>query len=528
MTSNDQGHGGGPQRQSQQPGDFGTSIDARLARFFSKLPSSNPGNDQAYSEVEIQQICNHLRQVNNTWSSVPRIYIVLRLIGQVPLLDTFLNDGLADVSLPFSMATLPNVLSPSVKAEFINAQALVMTNMLDLEKGENGKHLFFKEGEEPPYETLGILGSGGYGQVDKVWSKLSHKEFARKRIRRIKRMKEMVKSYENEARILKSVKHHHIVELVMSPVADCNLAEFFLLAHGSTDKKSLLRSYFGCLARALEYLHNKRVRHKDIKPQNILVRQDRVLFTDFGISLDWSDLAQSTTTGETVKSPKYCAPEVSASEPWNSSSDIWSLGCVFLEMISVLKGETIDTMKTFFEAHGSTSPLYRLNPEATSLWMASLTSKKGPEYENRPLSMISNMLQPNQKIRPTASTVAEMFTFGEPGVTFCGICCQVVGNPTDDLSESTDLDSDGEDKYKGWKTGSRLGDDELLREKDPYKILGVPRDATREVIRSAHRKLIRQSHPDRVRDESHRTHQQDEFQLVQEASDRRRTTTAIR
>jgi serine/threonine protein kinase len=77
----------------------------------------------------------------------------------------------------------------------------------------------------------------------------------------------------------------------MTPVADCNLAEFYHSVPTSQDKLSLLRSFFGCLATTLTYLHDSQVRHKDIKPQNIPVYKSKVLLTDFGISRDFSDLS---------------------------------------------------------------------------------------------------------------------------------------------------------------------------------------------------------------------------------------------
>ena len=87
----------------------------------------------------------------------------------------------------------------------------------------------------------------------------------------------------------------------MSPVADCNLATYYSLAAGSPDKLSLLKAFFGCLANALQYLHASQIRHRDIKPQNILVHGTRVLFADFGIALDWVDLGRSTTTEDSGK-----------------------------------------------------------------------------------------------------------------------------------------------------------------------------------------------------------------------------------
>jgi serine/threonine protein kinase len=58
----------------------------------------------------------------------------------------------------------------------------------------------------------------------------------------------------------------------MDPVADCNL-KVLLNAHPlSSDTRSLVRTFYGCLASAVLYLHENKLRHKDIKPEvgNIL------------------------------------------------------------------------------------------------------------------------------------------------------------------------------------------------------------------------------------------------------------------
>jgi serine/threonine protein kinase len=70
----------------------------------------------------------------------------------------------------------------------------------------------------------------------------------------------------------------------MTPVADHDLSVFYQFV--ATEKTPLLRSFFGCLAGALDFLHKDKIRHRDIKPQNILVKGSHVYLTDFGISLD--------------------------------------------------------------------------------------------------------------------------------------------------------------------------------------------------------------------------------------------------
>lgn len=52
----------------------------------------------------------------------------------------------------------------------------------------------------------------------------------------------------------------------MSPLADCNLQVFLGKDHLSAADLSFLRTFYGCLASTLRYLHENRVRHKDIKP----------------------------------------------------------------------------------------------------------------------------------------------------------------------------------------------------------------------------------------------------------------------
>lgn len=124
------------------------------------------------------------------------------------------------------------------------------------------------------------------------------------------------------------------VGLLMSPVADCDLKAFLKRDPFPIDDLHLLRGFFGCLCSAVLYLHNSKCRHKDLKPENILVYTNNVLITDFGTARDWSEQSRSTTTGRSgAYTPGYAAPEVVDEEPRSSSADIWSLGCVYLDMM---------------------------------------------------------------------------------------------------------------------------------------------------------------------------------------------------
>ena len=156
---------------------------------------------------------------------------------------------------------------------------------------------------------------------------------------------------------------------MMVPVADHDLWAFYQLI--TTENTPLLRSFFGCLAGAVDYLHQVKIRHRDIKPQNILVKGLHVYLTDFGISLDWENLSRSTTTNETAKSPLYCAPEVARGEKRNTSADIWSLGCVFVEMLTLIKGRTVDELQAYFKkSHENVR--FNENLSSTQEWIQQL------------------------------------------------------------------------------------------------------------------------------------------------------------
>jgi serine/threonine protein kinase len=232
---------------------------------------------------------------------------------------------------------------------------------------EEGKHYDDIDDAHLPYTLIRILGSGSYGVVSEVNDSNTNRIYAHKVCvpprRDRNQMREMFK---NEIASMKSLtQHRHIIHLVasytttssfgmiMTPVADGGdlysfLGDFIDYCNNPNGKNSriedmtaTLKRAFGCLADGLSFMHCKRIRHKDIKTGNILVHRGTVIYTDFGFSVDSSLDDNSKSIGPALKTPRYAAPEVIDGKTRDSSSDIFSLGCVYIEVLSALCPEVV-------------------------------------------------------------------------------------------------------------------------------------------------------------------------------------------
>lgn len=176
---------------------------------------------RVFTDIDCQIISNILQKSGKaSWSVAPRIYIILRKLGQLQLLDAFLDQGISDLWLPFTTASLPQCLSLAYHNEFLKLQPLVLTKALDLENG-NRRHAHFTRDDPFPFESKGTLGQGGFGFVDRISSPLSGREFARKRFRRARDLRKAeLQSFMNELKILKRLHHNHCVELVSDTLFD--------------------------------------------------------------------------------------------------------------------------------------------------------------------------------------------------------------------------------------------------------------------------------------------------------------------
>ncbi len=100
-----------------------------------------------------------------------------------------------------------------------------------------------------------------------------------------------------------------------------------------------VRHWFMQVAGALEHAHLKKIVHRDIKPDNIIISSDQenathATLVDFGIALSADDAKSLTKEGYIIGTPAYMSPEQARGEDLDGRSDLYSLGITLYETLS--------------------------------------------------------------------------------------------------------------------------------------------------------------------------------------------------
>ncbi|KAI9472876.1 kinase-like domain-containing protein [Zychaea mexicana] len=192
------------------------------------------------------------------------------------------------------------------------------------------------------FTLLRSVGKGAFGKVRVIQHKGTKKLYALKYINKAKCIQmRAVENIISERRILEQVSHGLIVNLRYAFQDDDNLFMILDLMLGGDLRfhldrlgvmpESYVQFYAAEVALSLRHLHNNKVIHRDIKPDNILLDdQGHAHLTDFNIAVQFSGSKPLTSIAGSMA---YMAPEVLAKRGYGSSVDWWSLGVVCFELM---------------------------------------------------------------------------------------------------------------------------------------------------------------------------------------------------
>lgn len=193
------------------------------------------------------------------------------------------------------------------------------------------------------FEILGKLGQGSFGIVYKVKRKIDNNKYVLKQINISKMNTRMKDEALNEVKVLSKLEHPNIVKyydsfiekqflnIIMEFCEGGDLSQFLKSQLGRPLKEEKLWKFIIQMCQGLEYIHKKKILHRDIKTMNIFISKDeQIRIGDLGVA---KTLQENMNFAHTmVGTPFYLSPEMCEEKPYNEKSDIWALGCVIYEM----------------------------------------------------------------------------------------------------------------------------------------------------------------------------------------------------
>jgi eukaryotic-like serine/threonine-protein kinase len=195
------------------------------------------------------------------------------------------------------------------------------------------------------YKLEAKLGSGGMSTVYLARDTTLDRQVAVKVLHReMSEQADQLERFRQEARAVAKLSHPNVVAVIDAGEDGGHPYIVFEYVEGETLKQRINRlgaldaqeslAYAIEVARGLTVAHNRRMVHRDIKPQNVLIdAEGRAKLTDFGISRQLEQDGM-TATGRVLGTTDYVAPEQAMGHPVDQRSDIYSLGVLLYEMLT--------------------------------------------------------------------------------------------------------------------------------------------------------------------------------------------------
>ena len=195
------------------------------------------------------------------------------------------------------------------------------------------------------YEILSLIGQGGMADVYKAKDTILNRIVAIKVLRdKLSQDAMALVRFQREASAASRLSHPNVVDIydvgeyegmhyiVMEFIRGRTLKEL-IAQRGALDVDEAI-GIMKQLVSAINHAHENNIIHRDIKPQNVLVKDDGTIkITDFGIAVA-NGSVQLTFNNTVMGSAHYLAPETTQGKEPNEKVDIYSLGIVFYELLT--------------------------------------------------------------------------------------------------------------------------------------------------------------------------------------------------
>nr|XP_057946000.1 MAP/microtubule affinity-regulating kinase 3a isoform X9 [Doryrhamphus excisus] len=193
------------------------------------------------------------------------------------------------------------------------------------------------------YRLLKTIGKGNFAKVKLARHILTGREVAIKIIDKTQLNPNSLQKLFREVRIMKILNHPNIVKLfevietertlylVMEYASGGEVFDY-LVAHGRMKEKEA-RAKFRQIVSAVQYCHQKRIVHRDLKAENLLLDADmNIKIADFGFS---NEFTVGNKLDTFCGSPPYAAPELFQGKKYDGPEvDVWSLGVILYTLVS--------------------------------------------------------------------------------------------------------------------------------------------------------------------------------------------------
>uniref|UniRef100_A0A7N0UUU7 mitogen-activated protein kinase n=1 Tax=Kalanchoe fedtschenkoi TaxID=63787 RepID=A0A7N0UUU7_KALFE len=384
-------------------GGSGALVDG-VRRWFQRRTSVTSSSSNYYSNN------SHSESRGETSSvSQDRVGDDLRLVVDFDL------SGLKDIRVPSRIAF-----------------PIAPTHMDSHKKGEEAE--FFTEyGEATQYLVQEVVGKGSYGIVGSAVDTHTGEKVAIKKINDVFEHVSDATRILREIKLLRLLRHPDIVEIkhIMLPPSRREFRDIYVVFElMESDLHQVIKAnddltpehhqfFLYQLLRGLKYIHTANVFHRDLKPKNILANADcKLKICDFGLArVSFNDAPSAIFWTDYVATRWYRAPELCGSffSKYTPAIDIWSIGCIFAEIISgkpLFPGKNVvhqlDLM-TDLLGTPPTESIARIRNEKARRYLASMRKKqpvpfsqKFPNADPQALCLLERLLAFDPKDRPSA------------------------------------------------------------------------------------------------------------------------------